>query len=93
MQKGHRVYAAFVWLLLLFFVFFFFFFKFFCFCFSLQLLNLYAWNLKPLPYVYPPMGIITVSCRGSVVSRNTQNAVFSFVFPELCFCGHFFKGK
>lgn len=61
------------------------FFKFFCFCFSLQLLNLYAWTFKPLPYVYPPMGIITVSCRGSVVSRNTQNAVFTLVFPELCF--------
>lgn len=36
---------------LLFFIFI------FCFCFSLQLLNLYAWNLKPLPIVHPPMGI------------------------------------
>ena len=35
--------------------------------------------------LYPPMGIITMSCRKSVVSCNTQNAVFSLVFPELCF--------
>ena len=66
---------------------------FFCVCFSLQLLNLYAQNLKPQTYIYPLMGIITVLCRGSVVSHNTQNAVFSLVFPELCFFQSFFQGK
>lgn len=61
------------------------FFLIFLLLFFFAVINLYAWTLKPLPYVYPPMGIITVSCRGSVVSRNTQNAVFTLVFPELCF--------
>lgn len=32
----------------------------------------------------PPMGIITVSCKGSVLLRNTQSAVLSLVFPDLC---------
>ena len=39
------------------------------------------------------MGIITISCRGLVVSCNTQNAVFSLVFPELCFFQSFLQGK
>ena len=39
------------------------------------------------------MGIITVSCRGLVVSCNTQNAVVSLVFPELCFFQSFLQGK
>ena len=42
--KRHHVYAAFVWLFLLFKN---------NFCFSLQLLNLYAWNFKLLPYYIP----------------------------------------
>ena len=50
-------------------------------------------EFKPLTYVYPRMGTITVSCRGSVVSCNTQNAVFSLVFPELCFFQSFLQGK
>ena len=39
-----------------------------------------ATELNWIPY--PPMGIITMSCRKSVVSCKTQNAVFSLVFPE-----------
>lgn len=39
------------------------------------------------------MGIITGSWKGPVVLHNTQNAVFSLVFPELCFFSHFFKGN
>lgn len=46
-----------------------------------------------LPYVYPSMGIITVSCKGSAVLCHTQNAVFSLVFPELCFFQSFLQGK
>lgn len=68
-------------------------FFFFTLVFLLQLLNLYAWNFKPLPHVYPSMGIITVSCKGSVLLRNTQT-LFSTLFFQICvFFRHFFKGN
>lgn len=41
----------------------------------------------------PPMGIITVSCKGSVLLRNMQSAVLSLIFPDLCVFSHFFKGN
>lgn len=41
----------------------------------------------------PPMGIITVSCKGSVLLRNTQSAVLSLVFPVIVCFQSFLQGK
>lgn len=80
MQTGHHVDAACVWVLFFLFALFFF-----------AVIKPVCMEFN-LPYVYPSMGIITVSCRGSAVRQLSECRV-SLVFPELCFFQSFFKGN
>lgn len=77
MQKGHHVYAAFIWS--------------FSFSFSFAVMKPVCMGFHTSAIADPPMGIITVSYKGSVLLRNTQSAVLSLVFPDLCVFSHFFK--
>lgn len=58
---------------------------FFAFVFLLQLLNLYAWNFKPLPHIYPSVGIITVSWKGSVCYATLRMLCSTFFFQSCVF--------
>lgn len=69
-----------------------FFFFFFAFVFLLQFQNLYAWNVNPLPYVSPLMGIITGSREGPVY-YTTLRMLCPAMFLRSCFLSHFFKGN
>lgn len=77
MQRGRHVYAACVGFVFPFALFF-------------AVINPYAWTSSRGHH--PSMGIITVSCKGSVVRQLSECRV-SLVFLELCFFSVTFQGK
>lgn len=69
-------------------------FVFFCFCFSFAVIKSVCMDgVFNLPYVYPPMGIITVSCKGRLCYATLRMLCSALFFQSCVFFSHFFKGN
>lgn len=67
---------------------------FFCFCFSFAVIKSVCMDgVFNLPYVYPPMGIITVSCKGRLCYATLRMLCSALFFQSCVFFSHFFKGN